>query len=124
MKRVALCVAVAFMTLILSSSSTNLVTSQKTEVVEHYKEFIKECTPKFQSEVGAIMEGTIKSDEYSIKDYTIVTQGLYLLDTDVLKGIIIFMNDSNKEVYLSEVYFDNNYEILAINTEWIGVKLK
>ena len=124
MRRLIVGVLIIFILTSTSSSSASLVTDQKIAVVDHFKQFFKECTPKFQDEINSIIQSTIKSNEYTLSDYILVTQGIYMLETDELKGVLVFMNDKNKEVYLSEVYFNNKYEIIAINTEWIGVKLK
>lgn len=99
-------------------SSVQDYNEYKIKLVNDYLNTMDICSTNYR----ASKEGYIK-ENIGDSEYTIIEEGVFILDDGNVKAVCVYMNKENREVWLLEVYYSKSGELLITKTKNRGVKL-
>lgn len=113
--------SIIIVALILMTSSTSIfdLTEHKRNIVKNYTDMISICTDLFNNSKEGLIEENIGK-----VSHTVIEEGIFILEDETVKAVIAYMNDENHEVWLTEVYYNKEGEVLTSKSKNRGVKLK
>jgi hypothetical protein len=114
------------------TGSTDFEYKRQSTVVANFMLEVGICEQGFSKMIDVLIEGgSLKSNKgniynlskSSLENCEVIEKGVFMLDDGNKKGVLVYLDNSDSVVYLVEVFFDKDANILSVRKTERGVIL-